>query len=54
MEIKTALAKPLWLTHSLAELDIKRQRFSKYGTEFRNMVSHADVNEIENKCEEVV
>ena len=34
MEIKTSLAKPLWLTHSLAELDIKRTRFSKYGTEF--------------------
>ena len=36
MEIKTSLAKPLWLTHMLAELDIKRNRFSKYGTEYIN------------------
>ena len=36
MEIKTSLAKPLWLTHMLAEFDIKRRSFSKYGTEFKN------------------
>lgn len=36
MEIKTAKAKPLWLTHMLTELNIKRNSFSKYGTEFRN------------------
>ena len=41
MEIKTSLAKPLWLTHVLAELDIKRTKFSKYGTEFKNMVNHS-------------
>lgn len=35
MEIKTSLAKPLWLTHMLNELDIKRTSFSKYGTEFK-------------------
>ncbi len=38
MEIKTARAKPLWLVHVLTELDIKRQNFSKYGTEFKNTV----------------
>ena len=36
MEIKTSLAKPLWVTGMLAELDIKRQSFSKYGTEYKN------------------
>ncbi len=54
MEVKTSLAKPLWLTHMLADLDIKRRRFSKYGTEFTNMINHTDVNEIEYKCREVV
>ena len=38
MEIKTARAKPLWLTHMLTEFDIKRVKFSKYGTEFKNML----------------
>ena len=38
MEIKTAKAKPLWLTHMLSELGIKRVKFSKYGTEFKNML----------------
>ena len=42
MEIKTSLAKPLWLTKMLSELDIKRVSFSKYGTEFRYMVNNAD------------
>lgn len=37
MEIKTSLAKPLWLTHMLSEFDIKRESFSKYGNEFKNM-----------------
>ena len=54
MEIKTSLAKPLWLTHSLAELDIKRTRFSKYGTEFKNMINHTESNEMEYKYKEVV
>ncbi len=35
MEIKTSLSKPLWLTHMLTEFDIKRNSFSKYGTEFK-------------------
>ncbi len=34
MEIKTSKAMPLWLTEMLAEYDIKRRSFSKYGTEF--------------------
>lgn len=39
MEIKTSRAKPLWLTHMLTELNIKRQSFSKYGTEFKNTLN---------------
>lgn len=39
MEIKTAYAKPLWLTNLLSELDIKRVNFSKYGTEFKCFVT---------------
>ena len=35
MEIKTSLAKPLWFADMLSGLDIKRQSFSKYGTEFK-------------------
>lgn len=38
MEIKTSLAKPLWLTHKLNELGLRRSSFSKYGTEFRRTV----------------
>lgn len=38
MEIKTSLAKPLWLVHMLTELGIKRRNFSKYGTEFKHFV----------------
>ena len=45
MEIKTSLAKPLWLTHLLAELKINRTRFSKYGTEFKNMISRCEYDE---------
>lgn len=40
MEIKTSLAKPLWLTKMLSELDIKRVSFSKYGTEFKQTVNY--------------
>lgn len=39
MEIKTSLAKPLWFTDMLSELDIKRRSFSKYGTEFKQSLS---------------
>lgn len=37
MEVKTSLAKPLWLTRTLSELNIPRRSFSKYGTEFRRL-----------------
>ena len=36
MEVKTSLAKPLWLAHLLADIGIFRTGFSKYGTEFKN------------------
>lgn len=49
MEIKTSLAKPLWLTHTLSELDIKRQSFSKYGTEFKNSINSPVLKEYEYK-----
>lgn len=39
MEIKTSLAKPLWLVHMLTELNIKRKSFSKYGTEFKKVIN---------------
>lgn len=39
MEIKTSLAKPLWLSHMLSELEIKRKSFSKYGTEFKKTIN---------------
>ncbi len=34
MEIKTSLAKPLWLCEMLSELGIRDSSFSKYGTEY--------------------
>lgn len=43
MEIKTSLAKPLWLTHMLSEFNIRRKSFSKYGTEYTNsIILHSD------------
>ncbi len=41
MEIKTSLAKPLWLCNMLNMLDIKRSSFSKYGTEFKKTTDAA-------------
>ena len=52
MEIKTALAKPMWLVQMLTQLNIQRDHFSKYGTEFRRYVTNAEMQE--NKYEEVV
>ena len=46
MEIKTSLAKPLWLTHMLTELDIRKNSFSKYGTEFKNYINGSEELEI--------
>lgn len=39
MEIKTSLAKPLWLCSVLTELGLRRVSFSKYGTEFKRTIS---------------
>lgn len=39
MEIKTSLAKPLWLCRMLSELEIKDSSFSKYGTEYMRMIA---------------
>ena len=38
MEIKTSLAKPLWLTKALTEFGIQRSSFSKCGTEYTRYV----------------
>lgn len=55
MEIKTSLAKPLWLTHMLTDLGLKRNSFSKYGTEYKKMISNpTEVDEIKYKYEEVI
>ena len=35
MEVKTALAKPLWLCELLTELSLRRQSYSKYGSEYQ-------------------
>ena len=45
MEIKTASAKSLWLSHMLDEYDIRRSSFSKYGTEFKNLYK-SGINQI--------
>ena len=41
MEVKTSLAKPLWLTDMLTEFHINRRSFSKYGTEFKQYINTA-------------
>ncbi|MEA4816271.1 MAG: polyphosphate polymerase domain-containing protein [Lachnospiraceae bacterium] len=38
MEIKTPTAQPLWLTHMLSEMEIRKVSFSKYGTEYKNYI----------------
>ncbi len=40
MEIKTSYAMPLWLTEMLTDLGIRRQNFSKYGTEYKKYVKN--------------
>ena len=42
MEIKTSLAMPIWLADMLNDLNIKRQSFSKYGTEFEHLQHKAE------------
>ena len=54
MEIKTSLAKPLWLTGMLSSLDIKRVSFSKYGTEFKRAVSTYGTDTSNYEYKEVV
>lgn len=49
MEIKTSLAKPLWLSHMLTDLGIQRKSFSKYGTEFKNTVNRPFTEKIKYK-----
>lgn len=49
MEIKTALAKPLWLSNMLSELDIKRQSFSKYGTEFKHFINNKKYDDMKGE-----
>ena len=44
MEIKTALAKPLWLAQMLSELGLKKSSFSKYGTEYKNLLTEKAEN----------
>lgn len=39
MEIKTSLAKPIWLTDMLTKFQLRRNSFSKYGTEFKQYIS---------------
>lgn len=38
MEIKIPAALPLWMSHALSELEIRKISFSKYGTAYRNSV----------------
>lgn len=38
MEIKTSLAKPLWLCEMLSEFEIRDTSFSKYGTEYTKSI----------------
>lgn len=38
MEVKTALAKPVWLCNIISEFGLCRTSFSKYGTEFKQQL----------------
>ena len=53
MEIKTARAMPLWLTNMLSKLCIRRVSFSKYGTEFKQMMQGKE-NMSKEKMKEAV
>lgn len=41
MELKTPGGIPLWMTHFLAEQQIQKTSFSKYGTAYQMMQSHS-------------
>lgn len=45
MEVKTSLAKPMWLVELLTELGIRRNSFSKYGTEYKNRMRYPGAEE---------
>ncbi len=45
MEIKTSLSIPLWLSHLLNDFSLKKQSFSKYGTEYKNECKRGKKNE---------
>jgi len=49
MEIKTASAAPLWLTSLLAQEDIYKTSFSKYGCEYKNYISNCAVEIYKSK-----
>ncbi|MCR5482435.1 MAG: polyphosphate polymerase domain-containing protein, partial [Clostridia bacterium] len=49
MEIKTAKAMPVWLTEMLAEEEIRRVSFSKYGTEYKNYLKEQESKYAESK-----
>ncbi len=49
MEVKTALAKPLWLTKALSELGLRRESVSKYGTEYMKSRNFC-INTLGGKC----
>ena len=53
MEIKTSMAKPLWICDMLTKLDIKRRSFSKYGMEFVQYINGKGVNNDENINENI-
>lgn len=48
MEIKTSRAMPLWLCEMLTNLGIRRESFSKYGTEFKKYAQNGNTQIISN------
>lgn len=48
MEVKVDKAVPLWLARLMSELKIRKQRFSKYGTEFSQYILNKKQEENEN------
>lgn len=40
MEIKSSTSIPLWLTNILTKYDIRQTSFSKYGTEYTNLIKN--------------
>ncbi|WP_019850264.1 hypothetical protein [Desulfitobacterium dehalogenans] len=44
MEIKIAGAMPLWLSHTLDELEIYPSSFSKYGKAYMSLLARQTLN----------